>query len=95
MLVELIEIKQNKKGGYFLSNIYVNTQQIVFLSENKNMISMLQEGKINLGLNQTFTNFTNIRMNGRDSAFEITVVGDPGLIEQKIFNKSQKQLLRG
>ena len=26
---------------------------------------------------------------------EITVVGDPGLVETKIFNKTSKQLLRG
>lgn len=95
MLIELIQIKEDINGNYSLKNIYVNSSQIVFLSENKSMRQKLQEGKIKLGLNQNFTNFTNIRMNGIGYVTEITVVGDPGLIETKIFNKQQKQLLKG
>ena len=50
MLVELIEIKEDSKGNYFLNNIYVNPAQIVFLTENRTMKQKLQEGKMNLGL---------------------------------------------
>ncbi len=96
MLVELIQIKETSNGDHMLSPIFVNSLSIVFLSENKEMKSKLQEGKLNLGLNQNFTNFTDVRLNhiqGHSST--ITVVGDPGLIELKIFNKQQKQLLKG
>ena len=56
----------------------------------------LQEGKLNLGLNQNFTSFTDVRLNHvQGYSSTITVVGDPGLIEMKIFNKQQKQLLKG
>ena len=94
MLVELIEIKEDSKGNYFLNNIYVNPAQIVFLTENRTMKQKLKEGKMNLGLNQNFTNFTNVRMNFHTYVSEITVVGDPGLIESKIHNKEQKRLLK-
>lgn len=95
MLVELIQIKEDSRGKYFLKNIYVNPSQIVFLTEDRSMKQKLQEGKLSLGLNQNFTNFTNVRMNFHSHVSDITVVGDPGLIELKIFNKQQKQLLKG
>ena len=94
MLVELVEIKEDSKGNYFLNKIYVNPEQIVFLTENRTMKQKLQEGKLSLGLNQNFTNFTNVRMNFHTYVSEIIVVGDPGLIESKIHNKELKRLLK-
>ncbi len=94
MLVELIQLRQ-RNNTYSLSPVYINPQQIVFLSEVLKMKQHLQEGKLNLGLNQNFTSFTRIRMNMSDYVQEIIVVGDPGLIESKIFAKTSKQLLRG
>ena len=96
MLVELVQIKQTNSGEYFLSPIFLNTTSIVYLSENKELRTKLHEGKLNLGLNQKFTCFTDVRLNHTQGyASTVTVVGDPGLIETKIFNKQQRQLLRG
>jgi len=95
MLVELIEIKENSKGAYALKTIYINPDQVVFLTENNTMKQKLQEGKLNLGLNQNFTNFTNVRMNFQSHAVNIVVIGDPSLIEQKINSSKRKQLLKG
>tara|TARA_R100001509_G_scaffold90151_1_gene51790 strand:+ start:1017 stop:1304 length:288 start_codon:yes stop_codon:yes gene_type:complete len=95
MLVELVEIKKDSLGNYALHNVYVNPLQIVFLTENRNLKQALQEGKMNLGLNQEFTSFTNIRMNNHDRVVELIVVGDPRMIEQKIFTRKHKQLLKG
>lgn len=95
MLVELIEVKQNSDGDYMLSSIYVNSLSIVYLSENRSMKFKLQEGKLNLGLNQNFTSFTDVRLNhAYGNSSTVTVVGDPGHIELKILNKQQKQLLK-
>lgn len=94
MLVELVQVKQIG-DNYSLSTVYINPSQIVFMSEDHKMKQNLQEGKLKLGLNQTFTNFTKIRMNMTSFVQEITVVGDPGLVETKIYNKTSKQLLRG
>ena len=93
-LVELIEIKKDSKGNYMLNTIYVNPNQIVFMQENRVIKQQLREGKIGLGLNQNFTHFTDIRMNFSSYVSEVTVVGDPGLIETKIHKQSFKQLLR-
>jgi len=95
MLVELIEITETERDNYSLKTIYINPDQVVYLSENSKMKQNLKEGKLNLGLNQTFTNFTNVRMNYQSYASNIVVVGDPGLIEQKINNSKRKQLLKG
>ena len=94
MLVELIQVTQRDKK-YQLKSVYVNPQQIIFMSEDLRMKRELQEGNIKLGLNQTFTNFTRIRMNMAGYVEEIIVVGDPGLIENKIYNKTSRKLLRG
>ena len=96
MLIELIEIKKAKDGNYMLSPIFINSLSIVYLSENTGMRFKLKEGKLNLGLNQNYTTFTDVRLNHTQGyASTITVIGDPGLIETKIFNKQQKQLLKG
>ena len=95
MLVELIEIVKTGTDQYSLKTIYINPDQVVYLSENNQLKQKLQEGKLNLGLNQTFTNFTNVRMNYQSYASNLIVVGDPGLVEQKINNSKRKQLLKG
>ncbi len=95
MLVELIEIREIARDNYSLKTIYINPDQVVYLSENNKMKQQLQEGKLNLGLNQNFTNFTNVRMNYQSYASNLVVVGDPGMIEQKINNSKRKQLLKG
>ena len=93
-LVELIEIKKDSKGNYVLNTIYVNPNQIIFMQENRQIRQQLQEGKIGLGLNKNFTTFTDIRMNFSSYVSNVTVVGDPGLIETKIHKQNFKQLLR-
>ena len=95
MLVELIQITETGKENYSLKTIYINPDQVVYLSENSQLKQRLQEWKLNLGLNQNFTNFTNVRMNYQSYASNIIVIGDPGLIEQKINNSKRKQLLKG
>ena len=95
MLVELIQITETEREKYSLKTIYINPDQVVYLSENSQLKQRLQEGRMNLGLNQSFTNFTNVRMNYQSYASNIIVVGDPGLIEQKINNSKRKQLLKG
>ena len=95
MLVELIEIKRDSRGVYSLGKVYVNPQQIIYMSENLGMKDSLKEGKMNLSLNQNFTSFTNIKLNHNSYSSDIIVVGHPELIESKIAINQQKQLLKG
>jgi hypothetical protein len=93
-LVELVEIKKDSNGNYMLNTIYVNPNQIVFMQENRMIRQQLKEGKLGLGLNQNFTCFTDIRMNFSSYVTDVTVIGDPGLIETKIQKQGLKKLLR-
>ncbi len=95
MLVELIQVRKDLQGKYSLCPVFVNPAQIVYISENISMKRKLVEGQLGLGLNQNFTIFSDIRMNHSNYVSNITVVGDPGLIEQKIYTKKQKTLLKG
>jgi hypothetical protein len=95
MLVELIQIHNDASGNYRLETIYINPDQVVFLTENNLMRQKLMEGEIKLGLNQNFTKFTNVRVNSYSYAINIVVVGDPGAIEEKINLSKRKTLLKG
>ena len=93
MFVKLFKLNQRKGNDYYLSEILVNTSQIVYMSEDHTAVSLMREGKINLELHDAAT-FTKLRVKVSNSIEEITVVGAPSIIEHKIFNKSKKQLLR-
>ncbi len=95
MLIELVEIKRDSRGAYSLGKVYVNPQQIIYMSENTSMKNSLKEGKMNLGLNQNLTCFTNIKLNHNSYSSDIVVVGHPELIESKIAINQQKQILKG
>ena len=95
MLIELVQIKQDRRGNYSLDKVYVNPRQIIYMSENTTMRETLKEGKMKLGLNQNLTSFTNIKLNYNDYSSDIVVIGHPELIESKIIAKQQKQLLKG
>tara|TARA_R110000824_G_scaffold94768_6_gene228441 strand:+ start:184 stop:480 length:297 start_codon:yes stop_codon:yes gene_type:complete len=95
MFIRLVKI--DKKWGshneYYLSEVIINTTQIVYMAENTDLKTALTEGKMNLNLNKV-TGFTNLKLNSRNDTAVITVVGDPSTIEGKIAAKPIKKLLR-
>ena len=94
MLVELVEIKKNYSGAYFLNTIYLNPKHIVYISEDRKMSTLVSEGKVGLGIVQGAA-FSKIKLNESNYTNEIVVVGDPSTVEHKIFMKTKKQILRG
>lgn len=92
MLVELVQVI-NHGGGYSLSKIYLNPRHIVFISEDQRTQSLIRESN-NLGLAPE-TTFSKIRINDAGLNREISVVGDPTMIESKIFRKKRQNILRG
>ena len=92
MLVELVQVINNGTG-YSLSKIYLNTRHIVFISEDQRTQSLIRESN-NLGLAPE-TTFSKIRINDAGLSREISVVGDPTMIESKIFRKKRQNILRG
>ena len=94
MLVELVEIKRAINGSYTLNTIYLNPKHIIYISEDQIMSGMMKEGKVNIGLIEGAT-FSRIKINDKASSSEITVVGEPSLIENKIFKQRKNTILRG
>ena len=92
MLVELVQVTRNQTG-YGLSKIYLNPRHIVFISEDAKMKTLMRESS-NLGLAPE-TTFSTIRINDGGLNREISVVGDPTMIESKIFRKKRQNVLRG
>ncbi len=93
LLIELIQVSKDGKGGFHLGKIYLNPQHIVSISEDRQTKSLINESA-NHGLAPE-TEFSVIRMH--DSGFnrQISVIGDPQMIESKIFRKQRKSILRG
>ena len=93
MFIKLFKInkRQTLEGDqFYLTEVSVNASQISFMSENRDLKNMLNEGKLNLDLNRN-AEFTDLRLHNSN---EITVVGSPSIIESKILMNT-KTLLRG
>ena len=94
MFIRLIKLNERYNNGqvsHYLTEVSVNAQQILFITENYEYKKMLTEGKLNLDLNAN-ADFTDIRLSKNQT---ITVVGTPSMIETKILSNTNKQLLRG
>ncbi len=93
MFIKLFKVnrRQTLEGEqFYLSEVSINATQISFMSENTDLKSMLNEGKLNLNLNKN-ADFTDLRLHNSN---EITVIGSPFAIESKILT-SNKTLLKG
>ena len=94
MFIKLYKVNKRystEGDQYYLTEVSINVARISYMSENADMKSMLQEGKINLDLNKN-ADFTDLYLNNKE---QITVIGSPFTIESKIFQNSSKTLLRG
>ena len=92
MLVELVQIKK-RQGRHYLSKIYLNPRHIVYISEDVGIKNTISESN-DIGLVPE-TTFSTIRLNDNGLYSEISVVGDPQMIESKIFSKKRRDILRG
>ena len=92
-MLKLFRIQQDTTGAYLLSEIFVNVGNIFFITENLEIKSKINEGKIQLGINPA-AGFSDIYLaNSINGSKTITVVGQPDIIETKI-NSNKRQLLR-
>ena len=90
-LVKLTRVE--KAGGNFnLTEVYVNPESVSYVMENVHLKQSLNESAGAWPEDiSTMHRFSTIHMNGHAP---INVVGDPALVEQKIF-ESKKMLLKG
>ena len=102
MIVELTEVLRASKytsegtlkNPYILKQIYINPQHVVCLREDEVYNRLLLEGRLmeNMDKNQSFTK---IYLNRGQAGIDLTVVGSPSSIQEKLGLTSEKQLLRG
>jgi len=75
--------------------VYVNPDFVVCLREDVQTLKMLQEGDSSLpeGLDSRHE-FTKLHINSGHSSFDITVIGSPDTVEEKLA-ASKNALLKG
>jgi hypothetical protein len=98
--VKLTEVfKQNrftsKDDKYKMRPIYVNPDFVICLREDEQTLKILKEdqGLLPDGLDARHE-FTKLHINGGHGSFDITVIGSPDAIEEKLKN-STSSLLKG
>ena len=100
-MIRFVEIYQEGKycatnvgigNSFSLREVYVNPEHVVCLREDDMARKYLNEGRMPEELDERQI-FTKIHLNRGQSGIDITVVGDPNIIEEKL--KSQRTLLRG
>jgi len=103
MIVKLIEIGRSSQlseagrpdEAYSLKEIFINSEHVVCLREDETFKRILKEGKLVDGLDER-QSFTRIYLDRGQSGIDLTVVGAPGLIQQKLgLNTATKELLKG
>ena len=93
-MIKLVQITKHSLSEYRLTNIFVNPEHIIFMSEHLGMKNDLNEGKIKIGINTQAT-FTKIKINENSGFSEIVVVGSPESIQGKISSTKQRRILKG
>jgi len=103
MVVKLVEVCRSSfahtnidgivTGDYTLKEVFLNPKHIVALREDEKMKEKLMEGKINAQLDKR-QEFTKVYVDRGQTGFDITVVGNPTSVEEKI-SKTSKRLLHG
>ena len=100
-MVKFIEIKETNKftalsaghsAGYTLREIFINPEHVVCIREDESAKKQLKEGHMPDDLDER-QGFTMIHLNRGQSGIDVTVIGTPALVEQKLNNS--KQLLKG
>ena len=98
--VKLTEVfKQNrftsKNNGYEIRPVYVNPDFVICLREDEQTLRVLKEynGLFPDGLDGRHQ-FTKLHINGGHGSFDITVIGSPDSIEEKLA-QSKSALLKG
>jgi len=102
MIIKLTEIlrankytNEGKSGSpYILRQIFINSQHVVCLREDEHYRQLLSEGRLVEDLSQN-QSFTKIYLNRGQAGIDLTVVGSPSVIQEKLGLTLEKQLLKG
>ena len=78
---------------YRLREIYINSAHVVLMREDDHSLRLLSEDRLPSGLDKR-QRFTRILLQKGSSGQEVVVVGQPELVEKKLF-AVDKKILRG
>ena len=102
MLVTLTEVVSNNANHYgssvankvyTLREVTVNPAHVICLREDASMTNHLTEGRMPEGMD-TRQRFTRVILDRGQAGLELTVVGDPNQVTEKL-RLSTRELLRG
>jgi hypothetical protein len=100
-MIKLIEVcESNRYTGsnaakqYSLREVFINPEHIVCIREDGQITRSLKEGNLPDGLDDR-TRFSRLHLNRGQNGLDITVVGDPSLIREKVGIDNKRSLLKG
>tara|TARA_B100000131_G_scaffold304059_1_gene328701 strand:+ start:2017 stop:2316 length:300 start_codon:yes stop_codon:yes gene_type:complete len=99
-MIKLTEIRASRRytgsgaESYELHEVFINPQHVVAIREDHMAKQHLTEGRMPAGLDDR-QSFTKIHLSRGQNGIDITVIGTPTAIENKINVHGAKQLLRG
>ena len=97
MVVKLVEVHSHhavtSNKSYTLREVFINPQRVVSMREDKGFQSLLSEGELPEGMNDSQI-FTRIFLDQGQGGHSIVVVGDPMSVD-KVLTDGQTRILRG
>ena len=98
-LVEVCESNRytdaNNEKQYSLREVFINPEHIVCIREDGQITKSLKEGRLPVGIDDR-ARFSRLHLNRGQNGLDITVVGDPAAIREKVRVKAaQRSLLKG
>tara|TARA_R110002020_G_scaffold135087_6_gene301711 strand:+ start:2550 stop:2837 length:288 start_codon:yes stop_codon:yes gene_type:complete len=95
-MIQLVEVCQDRSSNslkYNLREIFINPKHVVAVRPDDRMRKMLNEGYLPEDIDKR-QGFTKVYIDRGQSGIDITVVGDAGIISQKL-GIFEKNLLKG
>tara|TARA_R110002074_G_scaffold172298_1_gene334853 strand:+ start:804 stop:1091 length:288 start_codon:yes stop_codon:yes gene_type:complete len=95
-MIQLVEVCQDRSSNslkYNLREIFINPKHVVAVRPDERMSKMLNEGYLPEDIDKR-QGFTKVYIDRGQSGIDITVVGDAGIISQKL-GIFEKNLLKG
>jgi hypothetical protein len=96
-MIKLIEVYREKELGasniFNIREVYINPTHVVCMYDDPSMVRRLNEGYLPNDMDKR-QSFTRLRLNQGQSLYQITVVGEMGIISEKLgLTADNRQLL--
>ena len=86
-MIKLIEVYREKELGanniFNIREVYINPTHVVCMYDDPSMVRKLNEGYLPNDMDKR-QSFTRLRLNQGQSLYQITVVGNMGVISEKL-----------